>query len=276
MVVNLPRGIGRDARRGGPILLASMLTLLGAVAPSGGHAQELTESDRRARTHFESGRLHFEEGAYDRARDEFQRAWELSERPPLLLNLATSHERLGRYEEAIANIREYLRRMPDDPQRDRLQRRAENLERLQGQRQPQQHEPEPAAAQEEGAPEPAPASRSAGGGSAEGLMIGSIAGFGLGGLGLVSMGIFGGLALAEDGALRDGCGATSSCTPAQVANADTFALVADIGMIAGVVGLGVGVVLLVLALGSEEEAAQSAVVPWFGPNDGGLMLRSRF
>jgi tetratricopeptide (TPR) repeat protein len=246
------------------LLGVALVAVLGAGTAQ---AQEMTADDLRARTHFEAGRSYFEEGAYDRARDEFQRAYDLSRRPQLLLNLATTHERLGNYQQAINAIREYIQRVPDDPNRATLERRAQNLERLERDRR--------AGVQVTTETTTTTITQASGGGG-DGLMAGAIASYAVAGAGLVVMSIFGGLALSEDSALRSGCGATASCTPEQVANADTFALVSDIGMGVAIAGAATGTVLLILGLGSSGSSDQAVVAPWVAPEGGGVSTRVRF
>ncbi|HEY8426881.1 MAG TPA: tetratricopeptide repeat protein [Sandaracinaceae bacterium] len=232
----------------------------------------MSEDDQRARAHFEAGRSYFEEGAYDRAADEFRRAWELSRRPPLLINLATANERLGNYEGAIESLREYLRLVPDDPNRTTLERRIENLERLHRERQAQSAAP--STPPPEASPPSAPAS--SGSGPDAGLLGGALAGYGVAVVGGVLMAVFGAMALAEDAELRAGCGANASCTPQDVADADTFAAVSDVGLGLAIAGAAAGTVLLVLALGSDGGGERTALAPWLGPDGAGLAARLRF
>ncbi len=236
-------------------VLGVMLTLTTATAV----AQEPTDQaadDERARVYFDAGRAHYEEGAYDRAREEFQRAWELSHRAPLLLNLATTNQRLGNLDEAISNIEEFLRLAPDAEGAELLRRRVENLRRMSAARatadETSEHDEE--TTPEHAAPEPAPAS-----GPDGALMAGSIAGLATGGVGLALWAIFGGMTIAEDGALAAGCGATKSCSAAEVSNLQTFSMVADVGLGVGIAGLAVGAVLLVIALTSGQPDTASAL-----------------
>ncbi|HJL19788.1 MAG TPA: tetratricopeptide repeat protein [Sandaracinaceae bacterium LLY-WYZ-13_1] len=261
------------------------------VSARPGFAQDgMSEEDRRARTHFEAGRLHYEDGAYDRALEEFRRAWELSHRAPLLINLATVEERLAMYSEAADHLREYLRMTPDAPDRSRLENRIENLERLERERgdgaaPPDVEETEDveadgaetdvdsdadAVGSTEAVPPPAT------GGPDGGLLAGAIASYGVAAAGGLLMGIFGGMALGEDAALSDGCGATASCTDDEVADANTFALVSDVGLGVLVAGAAAGTVLLILGLASGGEERDVAAAPWLGPDGAGLAAQGRF
>lgn len=114
-------------------------------------------------------------------------------------------------------------------------------------------------------------------GSDDGLLGSAIGAYAVAGVGAVVMAAFGGLTIAEHGALSEGCGATSSCTPSDVADANTFALVSDIGLGVALAGAVVGTVLLIVGLsgdgGSEEQAT---LTPWFTADGGGAAARVRF
>src|SRR5690349_19580770 len=105
------------------------LIVLACCVASVAYAQREAD-DERARRHFQAGSSYFQEGAYDSALVEFNHAYELSQRAPLLLTLAIVLERLGRHAEAAARIRDYLRRVPDAADRPMLERRMHNLDRL--------------------------------------------------------------------------------------------------------------------------------------------------
>lgn len=249
--------------------------------------QAQDDDDQRARLHFEAGRSHFEDGAYDRAREEFTRAFELSGRPALLLNLATTHERLAMYDDAIANLEAFIERAPEDPQVPRMQRRIQNLERLRDERVApvEPTEPEEGALDDEGLPseEPLPsnpgpivrAPASAGGG----LRIGGGVGLAVGTLGLAATAVFGALALLEDASLRDGCGAGPSCRPEDVRRANDLARVADVGLVVGLVAVAVGTTLLVLGLRKRRagsDLGRTTLTPFAGLRSGGLSLQGHF
>lgn len=235
---------------------------LAVAASNGAHAQQATD-DERARLHFEAGRSHYEQGAYDRAHEEFTLAWELSRRPVLLLNLAQTNARLARYEAAAANIEEFLRLEPDTDQADVLRSRVGNLRRLAA-----EHEAEEAsdpvgdeAVDASPSTDPAPLMPSR---TDEGLLVASAVTLSVGGVGLALWGIFGGLTLTEDGALAAGCGATMGCTQAEVADLETFSLVADVSLGVGLAGAVTGAVLMVIALTSGSSEEREQVLRWNG------------
>lgn len=147
---------GRKRRSGsasGAALLASALCLLSGT----GHAQ--STSDDMARRHFDSGVAYLEESDYENALKAFQKAYELSKRPEILLNIATVHERQSNLPAAVASLKAYLEAAPQGEHVETVRLRIQNLEkRIQEQDQAKQAAatPAPTAAQPP-APAPAPA-----------------------------------------------------------------------------------------------------------------------
>lgn len=116
-------------------------------------------------------------------------------------------------------------------------------------------------------------------GGDDGLLIGAVSAYGFTVAAAAVWGIFGGLALAEDGRLADGCGASASCQPDEVADADTFALIADIGWVTAAAAAVTGTLLLVLSLTRGDDDASTAELPiggWADPNGAGVTRTFRF
>src|SRR5437763_644475 len=100
------------------------LALLGAHAT----ASAQSSSDDLARRHFESGAAYLEESDYDNALQAFQKAYDLSKRPEILLNIATVHERKAELSPAIDSLTQFLGvAPPNDPHIDAVKLRIENL-----------------------------------------------------------------------------------------------------------------------------------------------------
>ncbi|MEZ4252062.1 MAG: tetratricopeptide repeat protein [Polyangiales bacterium] len=232
--------------------------------------------DRRARIHFESGRQYFDEGEYERAVEEFTRAYELSHRPPLLMNIASGLERLGRYGEAADRMQAYHDQAEDTvPTRDVLLRRIANLReraaRAEAEAEPDVRNPVNPADPEPGElPPPAPPS------SSNGRILGAAISFGVAGAGLVTFGVLGGMALGERSSVEDGCGATRSCSSSDVSKMDGLALGADLGLAIAAAGAVAGVLVLVLMDSNDDEGATAAVVPFVGREAGGAVVRGTF
>jgi tetratricopeptide (TPR) repeat protein len=273
------------ARLGSLPLLAFFPFVLVVAAP---HASAQLSNDERARTHFQSGRLYYEEGAYDRALAEFESAYRLSGRSELLVNMANANERLGHHAAAVANLRGYLQSLTDAEQRERVERRIENLERLSRAREEREAAEEEARNQaavdarhedealEEEAPEPAPKREKARIGIAAPLTA-----YAIGVAGLVTLAVAAPLALSRDSALRDGCGSTQSCSREDVAPADRAALVADIGIGVAVAGVLSGAILHLLHLkrrGSDDAPPEAALqlAPSFARGGGFVSMEARF
>jgi hypothetical protein len=91
----------------------------------------------------------------------------------------------------------------------------------------------------------------------EGLLATSFIALGVGGLGLASMGLFGGLALGEHDALAAGCGATRTCTESDIATSEAFAVVADVSLGIAAAAVTLGVVLLIYALSASGGPSQN-------------------
>lgn len=110
-------------------------------------------SDDLARSHFDSGAAYLQESDYENALKAFEKAYELSKRPEILLNIATVHERLSDLPAAVAALKSYLDAAPDGQHVETVKLRVQNLEkRIQDQEAVKPPAPAPAPA-----PTPAPA-----------------------------------------------------------------------------------------------------------------------
>lgn len=102
------------------------------VAPA--HAQSRPEEmdqvarDVRAREIYENGTALYQEGLYEDAIAAFQESYRLSGLHRLLLNVVNCHERLGRYEDAIAVLNRY-RAYAHPDEREKLRVRIEENRR---------------------------------------------------------------------------------------------------------------------------------------------------
>ncbi|MCB9621209.1 MAG: hypothetical protein H6721_31235 [Sandaracinus sp.] len=242
-------------------------------------ATESEQDDRRARVHFESGRQYFDEGEYERAVEEFTRAYELSGRPALLMNVASGLERLGRHGEAADRMQAYHDQAEDTvPTRDVLVRRIANLRERAASMEVSARDTPPSEASptvDSRRPPPRvspveePARRNA-------RRLGVAISFGVAGAGLVTFDVLGGLAWAERSAVDEGCGATRGCSPNDVKRMDRLALGADLGLGIAAAGATAGVLVVLLVSARDDDEPRVVVVPFVGHESGGALVRGRF
>jgi tetratricopeptide (TPR) repeat protein len=242
-----------------------------ATAQPGGDKSRPPDSaadDARARELFRRGDRLYDEGDYEGALRAFEKAYELSQRPALLFNLANTYERLGRYEDALKALQKFL---PDAGTREVVvKKRIANLEE-------RISELSKVDAKEDPAPAPAPEPDQAPEPQAEPAGDVPILGYVLLGVGAVGLGL--GIGFTVDAmAARDEaetlCPESSGlrlCTPdaQEVLDRDlTSSFVADLSFSVGIAAAATGIVLVVLAAISDEEPAETSRV-WATPRVGG-------
>ena len=110
-------------------LLVAVLTaaILAYAAPAA--AQTPTQADEdAAKAHFLAGQAYYEQADYSDAVKEFIEAHRLSHRADLLYNISVCYERLGRWDDAISSLNQYLTEKPDAPDRAVIDSRIKNYE----------------------------------------------------------------------------------------------------------------------------------------------------
>jgi tetratricopeptide (TPR) repeat protein len=90
--------------------------------------QSSDQLDEAARLTFESARQAFVAGEYERALGLFRQAYQLSNRPGLLYNIAQTLDRLRRDAEALEAFQQFLAAQPDTPNRGEVEARIRVLE----------------------------------------------------------------------------------------------------------------------------------------------------
>jgi len=250
--------VGRCGRWLTPALCVAVLTAL--------PAQAQTSADELARKHFESGVAYLQESDYDSALKAFEKAYELSNRPEILLNLATVHERRGDLSSAISSLKRYLEAVPDSDQAATVKNRIANLEkRLEAQPKTAPTgtaQPAPTAAPATApapattAPPPAEASTA----SAPNRIPAYIA-LSIGGAAAVGAVLTGVLAQSEYNDAKDSC--SPHCTDDQVSTGKGMALTSTVLTGVAVVGVGIGAALLFTGGTKTEEPHTASRLPRF-------------
>lgn len=271
-------------------LLPASLLLVAPVARAQDELEpeerNLTDDERARELYLRGDRL-YAEGSYDEAVIAFEQAYELSRRPPLLYDMANALERLGRYEEALHRLNQYVPSAPDH-QRATVLKRIRSLEaRAEEQRRRERAEraaSAPSSPEASGArgPTAAPgplAAAPAGDAAQPPSEAGSapILGYALGGGGLASIGVgvvFGILASsarsdAEAQCVDSGSGLLCPTSiESKLSTADSRALVADLAIGVGLVAVGVGAYLV---LSHDEDSGASTALRAGAAPDGGRM-----
>jgi tetratricopeptide (TPR) repeat protein len=95
----------------------------GAAKPALSNGQQAA-----AEEYFHHGQELFKQGKYGPAWVEFSTAYQLTDLPDLLFNLALAEEKLNRPADAAKHYREFLARSPNDPQTPQIQAKIAQLE----------------------------------------------------------------------------------------------------------------------------------------------------
>jgi hypothetical protein len=240
------------------VLVAAALAGALSLSPSISHAQ--STSDDLARRHFDSGVAYLEESDYDNALKAFQKAYDLSKRPEILLNLATVHERKSDLPAAIAALKQYLEAAPQGEHVETVKLRIQNLEkRLQEQADAQRPAPapEPAPAPAPAAsPKPGPAPTAAATATPAPNRLPAFIALGVGGVMAGGSLVTGIIAKSKYDGAKDSCG--HHCSDEQLSSSRTFAITSTVLTGAAVLGVGLGVALLLTSHGDSEAVGGAA------------------
>ena len=238
---------GRRRRPAGYARVAIALACGVWLASATGHAQ--STSDDLARRHFDSGVAYLEESDYDNALKAFQKAYELSKRPEILLNVATVHERRSDLASAVAALNGYLEAAPRGEHVETVKLRIQNLEkRISEQDKAKAAESAPAVA-----PAPAPATSgpapaapaptpSPGPRREEPNRMPAFISLGVGGALAGASVVTGLVAKSKYDDAKSSC--SPACSDSQLSGSRTFAITSTVLTGAAVLGVGLGVALL--------------------------------
>ncbi|MEM9068243.1 MAG: tetratricopeptide repeat protein [Myxococcota bacterium] len=246
------------------IRLITVLLLLQATSAFA-QEEELSDEDQRARRLYEVGDDLYSQGRYEEALAAFQEAYELSERPLLLFNIANAQERAGHWEEAVESLRAYLPNA-DESERSRIESRIESLERRVERLRQQNERPDPP-------PPPPEESRNLAGpvvlGAGGALLVGGVV-----------------LAVLARGARDDVDGACVNVDGRQIcpdsARSDVdrdrgLSIGADVLFVSSAAAIGVGLFLLLRKTDDDEDDEPAVEADaLLGPGSAGMVVRGRF
>src|SRR5262245_31730041 len=134
-------------QRGGLLLAIGVLLAAAATA----HADDRAT----AREHFQKGSKAFALGSYDEAVAEYSAAYRLRDDPALLYNIAQAHRLGGHAAEALRSYKMYLTLMPRAPNREEVEAKVIELQKLVDQQKKTQSMPPDAIRQPTGPETPA-------------------------------------------------------------------------------------------------------------------------
>jgi hypothetical protein len=119
-----------QGRRPG-ILAAAVFVLLVASASGRAEAMQLSPAQKvEMKAHYEKATRAYDLGKYQEAVDEYQKAYEIGGDPPMLYNIGQAYRLNDQPAEAIRFYRRYLQRSPNARNREDVERKVTDLEKL--------------------------------------------------------------------------------------------------------------------------------------------------
>ena len=113
-----------------PILLGALLL----VAPRSAHAQMTQAQKDEVKQHYQRATRAYDLQKYLEAIDEYQKAYEISGDPPMLYNIAQAYRLADQPADAARYYRRFLQRMPNARNREDVERKIADQEKIAEQR----------------------------------------------------------------------------------------------------------------------------------------------
>lgn len=244
---------GRILMRGSCIYMGSCLVVTAILATTAAAQSPDNENDRLAREHFELGKALYSAGQYSQAIGEFEIAYRLSKRPPLLYNIYLAARNAGRRPTAADALRRYLRLAPNASNRDALELQLRALDESLRNYPPDLKSRDPDSTPLAVPPQPTPERQTP-------PLLG-VAVTGLGAAMLIGGTVTGFMAISQNAELQDQC-PDNVCLPgfeSDVNRLETLTTLTDVLLIggAGVLALGIG---LWLWLDNDTDEAEAMPV----------------
>lgn len=143
-----------------PLPRIALLAIL--IASAGIASAETSAADKqKAREHYVAAKRSFELGRFDEAIKGYEEAYRLVDEPALLYNLGQAHRLAGHNKEAVRAYKNFLSRLPDAKNRDEVEKKIVQLEKVLEEQQRAQNQPpdttiDPKKSDGETKPEPEP------------------------------------------------------------------------------------------------------------------------
>jgi hypothetical protein len=80
------------------------------------------ETRVKAKTHYESGKVHYDLGEYQAAVDDYKEAYRLEHVPELLFDIGQAYRMMKRHDEAVNSYHAYLRDAPDSTTKEQARK----------------------------------------------------------------------------------------------------------------------------------------------------------
>jgi tetratricopeptide (TPR) repeat protein len=283
--VEYPRTIrvaGRLANRllGSIAVVTILIVHSGAPWGARAYAMQLTPVQKQEmKLHYEKATRAYDVQKYSEAVDEYQKAYEIGGDPAMLYNVAQSYRLADQPADALRFYRRYLQRSPNARNREDVERKIAEMEKVVEARR------KAAAAAPPAAPEPvlvaAPLPRKAKPKPSSGsLRVAGIVVASLGGAGLVTAAITGKLARDKSDQVTKASMNHEIFDENVEANGKALNTVMIVSAIAGGALLVTGAVFILLSGGGASDERQAslspAVSPMFGPGVMGAAATVRF
>lgn len=124
------------------VFLPRIALLAVLIASAGTVRADTSASDKqKAREHYVAAKRSFELGRFDEAIKGYEEAYRLVDEPALLYNLGQAHRLAGHNREAMRAYKNFLSRLPDAKNRDEVEKKIAQLEKVVEEQQRAQNQP---------------------------------------------------------------------------------------------------------------------------------------
>jgi tetratricopeptide (TPR) repeat protein len=245
------------------LMAALAAAILAYAAPAA--AQGPTQADEdAAKAHFLAGSAYYEQANYGDAVKEFIEAHRLSKRPDLLYNISVCYERLGRWDDAIASLQQYLTERPEAPDRAVIESRVANYQQRRDQELARAAAPPPPPTAPPPTVAPAPRRHVASwivGGIGAGLLIAAL------GTGVTAHLTYNDLFMKCGGTV---CSASDQTLRDEESFGRALTISTDVLLAVGGATLVAGVILFIVEARKKPASTPHA---WLSPSTGGLQVQ---